>query len=539
MLVTIIYIGGVLMTDNDYVNLITSTAYWIKRSELTNTAYYNLRSKLSVVNFSDQEVPIAFFEITEPYPYVVIPKISRELLDHIVGRKLMFEICLGEDGDIVEYKEPPFKPLPHQIDIINEISKLYDSKVSQDKRAVLALQAGGGKSFISANLVKHVGQKFIFIVYSKKLVRQTWESFKKYLGKDGMCMLERGSDFEELDWSRIKGLFLSQSMLRSLFKTYGEQYVLDTIQYKMGATIKIIDEFDREVGMFYKLEAFSNFKYSLYLTGTAYKSLKPDDAVFQTVIRSALKSGGKVKLESQRICYVVNYNFKVAPDEYFKLNMRDEKLFKTYFNDHLAQKDLILDYIMQKFYKDDNSVMKRSINEGYQIVFFCGRIEHCEGVKNKLIKNFGISENDIGVYNSSINEKDKLVAETKPFIMTTCESMGRGYDNDKLRVLVFLEFSFSSSVFSQSVSRTSRTGTNYESYIIYPNATDQYKCSMNLRKKMREGLFERYFKKTEFLTVPESYYGFYVYGYREDSERGKFLIEKRKNKKVKLSKKIF
>lgn len=527
------------MSNENYVNLMTSTAYWIKRSELTNSAYYNLRSKLSVINFSDQEVPIAFFEITEPHPYIIIPRISRDLLDHIVGRRLMFEVCYGDSGEPVKYDELPFKPLPHQVEIINEISKLYDNPLTQDKRAVLALQAGGGKSFISANLVKHIGQKFIFVVYSKKLVRQTWESFKKYLGKSGMCMLEKGSDFEELDWSKIKGLFLSQSMLRSLFKTYGEEYILDTLQYKMGATLKIIDEFDREVGMFYKLEAFSNFRYSLYLTGTAYKSLKPDDAVFQTVIRSALKSGGKIKLESQRICYVINYKFSVAPDEYFKLNMRDEKLFKTYFNDHLAQKDLIFDYIMQKFYKAEDSIMKKSISEGYQVVFFCGRIEHCEGVKNKLIKNFNVDENDIGIYNSSINEKSKLIAETKPFIITTCESMGRGYDNDKLRVLVFLEFSFSSSVFSQSVSRTSRTGTNYESYIIYPNAIDQYKCTNNLRKKMREGLFERYFKKTEFLSVPDSYYAFYVYGYREDSERGKYLIEKKKKKKVKLSKRIF
>lgn len=527
------------MSDNNYVNLITSTAYWIKRSELTNTAYYNLRSKLSVVNFSDQEVPIAFFEITEPYPYVIIPKISRELLDHIVGRRLVFETCYGEEGPFLEYKDLPFKPLPHQEIILKEVQKLYKDITKPDKRVVLSLQAGGGKSALSAWIVRMTGQKFIFLVYSKKLVRQTYENFCNYLGKDGMCMLEKGSDFEIIDWRKVKGLFISHSMLRSLAKTYDFQFVLDTIQYKMGATMKILDEFDREVGQFYKLEAFSNFKYSLYLTGTAYKSLKPDDAVFQTVIRSALKTGGNVKLESHRIAYVINYNFKVAPDEYFKLNMRDEKLFKTYFNDHLAQKDLILDYIMQKFYKDENSIMKKSIREGYQIVFFCGRIEHCESVKNKLIKNFGVDESDVGIYNSSVKTKDKEVAETKPFIMTTCESLGRGYDNDKLRVLVFLEFSFSSSVFSQSVSRTSRTGTNYESYIIYPNAMDQYKCTTNLRKKMREGLFERYFKKTEFLTVPDSYYGFYVYGYREDSERGKYLIEKKKNKKVKLSKRIF
>lgn len=529
-----------LEENNECVNLITSTAYWIKRSELTESSYYNLKSKLSVLNFSDQEIPIAFFETNVfSTDYVVIPKISINLLEHLVGRKLQFERFYGEIMQNVSYGELPYQPYEHQKVIIDEISKYYTDVTKTDKRVVLALQPGGGKTFISANIVKLLKQKFIFLVYSKKLVMQTYKSFCNYLGKDGMCVIEKGSDFECIDWSKVKGLFLSHSMLRSLIKTYSFEYVINVFHQEMGATIKILDEFDREVGMFYKLEAFSNFTYSLYLTGTAYKSLKPDDAVFQNVIRTALKSGGNIHIKSNRVCHIINYKFNASPDEAYKMRMWDEKLFKSYFNDYISRKDLLLDYIMKTYYQPKDGLMRKCIDENYKVVFFCGRIENCLEVKDKLVKYHGIDSDSIGIYNSSISEKEKLIAETKPFIITTCESMGRGYDNATLRMLVFLEFSFSSSVFSQSVSRTSRIGTSFESYILYPNATDQFKCEMNLRKKEREGLFEKHFKEVKRITVPDTSYVFYVNGYRADSDRAKEILEKKKKHKVKMSKRIF
>lgn len=538
MLVTIIYIGGVLMTDNDYVNLITSTAYWIKRSELTNTAYYNLRSKLSTLNFQENEVPVAFYEVNSPIPYIAIPKIDRNLLDHIVGRTLQFEREYGHHKAEVSYSDIPLTLYPHQVGIVKDINRIFSDPTTVDKRVLLALQPGLGKSLISAVAIHDIKQKFLFIVYSKKLVSQTCNVFKKYLGSDGMCMLERGSDFDELDYKKIKGLFMSHSMLRSLVKQYSWEYVMDIIENKIGASIKIIDEFDREVGMLYKLECFSNFKYSLYLTGTAYKSLKPDDAVFQTIYRKATKLGANVRVEPNKKGYIINWRFNPTSSERFKLTMRDSKLFKTYYNDYLARKDVFLDYVMQKFYTPEDSLIKRIQKDDGITILYCGRIENCELVKQKLIKNFGIPESDIGIFNSDISDRVKLESETKPFICTTCSSMGRGYDNSKIRVLIYLEFSFSVSEAEQSYSRVGRLGGD-EGYVIWGIDKSFFQIEMNHRKKEKLGLFNKHFKSVEYLTIPENYYQFYVNGYRPDTEFAKEIIEKKKNKKVKLSKKIF
>ena len=527
-----------MIDDSQYVNLVTATSYWIKRKELTNSSYYNLRSKMSTLNFQENEVPIAFFEIQEPIPYVIIPRIDRNLLDHIIGRKLAFAHDYGNRLGDIKYNDIPLKPYPHQETIIRDIVKLFNDPARNDKRVMLALQPGLGKSFISASVVHDMKQKFLFIVYSKKLVSQTCSVFMKYLGKDGMCILERSSDFDELNYKKIKGLFMSHSMLRSLIKQYSWEYVVDVLQRKIGITIKIMDEFDKEVGMLYKLECFSNFPYSLYLTGTAYKSLKPDDAVFQTIYRKSTKLGANVRVEPNKIGYIIDWKFTPTSKERFKMMMRDSKLFKTYYNDYLARKDILLDYIMQKFYKPEDSLIKRMQSEGGITLLYCGRIENCELVKQKLIDNFGVLESDIGIFNSDVSDKNKLESETKPFICTTCSSMGRGYDNDKIRVLIYLEFSFSISEAEQSYSRVGRLGGK-EGHVIWGLDRSFFQVEMNHNKRLRLGLFEKHFKKIERFTIPETYYQHYVYGYRPDSEDAKEIIKTKKNKKVKLSKRIF
>lgn len=526
------------MNNEDFVNLATSTAYWIKRSSLVDSAYYNLRSKLSTLNFQELEVPIAFFEVNEPAKYIVIPRIPSDLLDHIVGRRLPFVTDYGDRIGNITYSDIPFEPHPHQVPIINDINKLFDDETKNDKRAILALAPGLGKTFCSASVVHHVKQKFLFLVYSKKLVEQTCKAFQTYLGKDGMCMLEKGSDFDELDYSKIKGLFMSHSMLRSLVKQYSMEYVMDIIHNKIGITMKILDEFDREVGQLYKLECFSNFKYSLYLTGTAYKSLKPDDAVFQTIYRKATKFGANTRVPPNKVGYMIRWRFSPSKTENFKMGFRDSKLFKTYYNDYLARKDVLLDYIMQKFYKPEDSLIKKIQKEDGITLFYCGRIENCEIVKNKLINHFGIPEEDIGIFNSDKSSREKLLSETKSFICTTCSSMGRGYDNPRIRVLIYLEFSFSISEAEQSYSRVGRVGGK-EGYVIWGLDESFWQIEVNHNKRVRLGLFEKHFKRVERMAVPDHYYTHYVNSYRADSEEAKEILEKRKKQKVKLSKRIF
>ena len=524
------------------LNIETSTGFWINRKEFTPASYINLRSKLSTVDFNENEVPVAFFDYSlDGEDFVVIPKIKKELLFFIMNKRLMFSSL--EEAPTVEltrpFKKPKFEPLPHQQPIIDKILERWNDNFNTDNRAVISLPPGAGKSFTSAYLVYKMQKKFIFVVYSAKLVKQTWENFCEFLGRDGMLILEKSKDFEDINWSKVKGLFLSHSMLRTLYKNYSFEYVMSVLTSKYGSEINIYDEFDREMGSLYRLQAFSNFKYNLYLTGTPFRSLHEDDKIMQLIFKPVLSLGGDAYNKPNKDLHIVHYRFDPTNKEWAKMQLMDQKLFKSYYNDFIARKDLLLDFIMSQFYKKDDSLIKKIIEEKGQIIVYAGRIENCQIVKQKLIDNFGIDEDSIGVYNSDISDKEKTESETKTWIISTCESLGRGYDNKNIRVLIYLEFSFSLSTWSQTSSRVARIGGN-KGYIIYGLDHSFWKVEANWNKRVNNGYITEKFSNIYNYEIPDKWTEYYIHGYRKTSPMGIELLKEKeqKRKQMKWSKRI-
>lgn len=529
-----------MFEQSNLPNIATSTAWWINRKELTMASYINLKSKLSTLSFNDDEVPVAFFEYkVDKTDYVVIPKITLKLLEFIVGKRLRFQYTDQTVNQNVIYKKPKFDPLPHQEPILKKAEAIWRSEDEKDKRICISIPPGGGKSFCAAYLAWRMKCKFVFIVYSNKLVKQTYQNFCEFLGRDGMLMIEKGSDFPDIRWDKVKGLFITHSMIRSLSKTFSFEYVVETIQEKMGAKIMVIDEFDRETGSCYHLDAFTDFPYNLRLTGTTYRSLKPDDQVFQTIYRHCHMLGNEVALEKKKELHLIHWKFNPTPKEYTKMQLYDEKLFKTYYNDFLAVKDTLIDFIMFQFYKKDDSIIKRIFEEKGKVVVYAGRINNCELVKDKLVKNFDIDPDDIGVYNSDISPKEKAEAEKKKWIITTMSSLGRGYDDKNVRVLIYLEFSFSSSELEQTASRVGRVGGD-SGYVIMGLDHSFWKVEANWNKKVREGLIMKHFRQVYNYNVPEKWADLYIYGYRKNSPMGIELQKQKqeKQRQLKWSKRI-
>lgn len=529
-----------------YPNFETYTAYWIKKNELTIPAYHNLKAKMSTFDMKEEQVTVAFFDIMRAGSpdYVVVPKLRKKLLDFIVGRQLPFEKVTTEEYDIIsDYESPKFTPKPFQKDIIDGIERLWKNPNSPDTRAVIALGPGTGKTFCSASLVSRMKCKFIFLVYSAKLIEQTYKTFCHHLGSKGMLMLGGKSPlkFEDVRWENVRGVFMTHRMIHNLMKTYDVDYISQVLEHRMGAVMCIYDEFDKEVKNLYRLDCFMNFKYNLRLTGTPYKSLKHDDAVFKNIYKHAPVFGADYTPPSNKKMLLVHWKFNPSPKEYTKMQAYDEKLFKTYYNDYLGRKDIFLDYVMYQFWMKDDSLLKKClVEEGGQALIYAGRIENCEYIKKKLIDRYDINEDDIGIYNSEITGKAKVDAESKRWIITTCSSLGRGYDNDNIRALIYMEFSFSASEAEQTWNRTARLGTTHTGYVIYGLDHSFRKCEMNFRKKINDGLIKRHFNEVQTFSIPKNWEEHYIHGYRKDSPEAKEIIEQKKEKirKMSLSKRI-
>lgn len=533
--------------DKEFPNIRTYTSYWILRNEFTTQSYHNLKAKMSTLNMKDEQVTVAFFDVQQAGApdYVVVPRVRKQLLDFVIGRQLKYRNVEIPDSEIerVEYEKPKFEPKPFQKEIIDGIEKLWRNPMTDDTRAVIALGPGSGKTFCSASLAYRMKAKFVFLVYSAKLIKQTYETFKFHLGKEGLIYLGGDSPlkFEDVKWEKVRGVFMTHRMAHNIMKSYDPDYLAHTLEVRMGASMTIYDEFDKEVKNLYRLDCFTNFKYNLRLTGTPYKSLKHDDAVFKNVYKHAPVFGADYRPESNKKMLLVHWKFNPSRKEASKMQLFDEKLFKTYYNDYLGRKDIFLDYVMWEFYMKDNSILKKClVEEGGQALIYAGRIENCEIIKKKLIDRYKIDEDDIGIYNSEITGKAKTDAENKRWIITTCSSLGRGYDNDNIRALIYMEFSFSASEAEQTWNRTARLGTNHTGYVIYGLDHSFHKCVMNFKKKINDGLIKRHFNEVIPYKVPDSWNEHYINGYRKDSEEAKQILSEKaeKLKRTKLSKKI-
>lgn len=492
----------------------TPTAWAIRKANVPEEVRINLRSKLSVLDYMDQtEQALAYFEEGD---FILLPKLKLETLKFLLkANDLKIDKIEADTEQSVKWNKIKVKPLEHQVGVIYDAVTHFQNNV--DKRVCLCAKPGFGKTYMSAAMVEKLRTKFVFIVYSAKLVQQTYESYCKYLGEDGLLIMKNSRMVETVDWKSVKGLFMTHTMLQVILKDYGIAKILRMFTIEMGAGLKIIDEFDTHVKNLYWLECWGFFKYNLYLTGTKYKNLRPDDNIFQMIYRHAKTVGHNVKLPSNRHAILINYKFCPTRREWYNMHMMQEKLFKIKYNDNIARKDVLLDFIMKNYYKPEDSIIRKVVEGGDSVAIYAGRIANCEIVKNKLVNHFGINPDDIGIYNSEVNAKNKAIAETKPWIVTTTDSIGRGYDNNKLRVLIFLEFNFGISSYEQNISRVARVGGK-EGWVIEGIDHSFPKIVANYKKKVKEDLYEDNYKDVVMNTVPDNYYQYYYFGYRPNEE---------------------
>lgn len=437
-------------------NFVTATAFLIHRHYLKYESLLRLKSALSTLDFRTKgELPKGFFEIGD---YIGLPKIPRNVLFRLIGQNLKFEPIKVDIPKLGPFSyNLKSEPLPHQEKIIKDA--LFHFNTPNDlfdygKRLSINLGAGLGKTYIASNIISKLNVKFLFLVNSSRVAEQAYNELTKFLNprKNSFLLVTNGGEMQYPD-ENLQGIFMTHAMFKSIIKRYGLEHVSKVLQNDLKISMKIMDEFDMEVSNMYFMDVMFNFKYNLYLTATQFKSIHEDDRLFQLIYSDIKVLGRDVVLEQRKDIHLIRFKSNPSPSEFYKISMRED-MFKIMYNNILGLKDIQLDFIMNTFYKPENGLFKEIIKEEGQIAFYCGRIETCEVVKKKLIDYYNINPDDIGILNSKITGDANIrKMKSKPFLMTTCQSMGRGVDSNMLRCLVYLEFSFSLSQLMQSVAR--------------------------------------------------------------------------------------
>ncbi|MGL5715644.1 MAG: DEAD/DEAH box helicase [Paraclostridium sp.] len=504
----------------------TPTGYVIEKEALSEYNLELLKAKMSTVDFNTQiPIPVAIKDVGR---FIKIPRIPEHLIKKIAYPETEFIDVLA-----FPHKKLGFllkgTPLPHQTKPINDILEAF---TDGEPRVLLSLGAGLGKTFIAQYVINRLGVRFLVLVKNTKLLYQFYDSIKKFTNMTGIGVIDSSSRFEDIvenHHTALSGLIMTHRGVDAIIRKYGEDYFIKSIA-KLGIGIKIMDETDLESKSMYNIDMSLAIRYNLYLTATPYKSMLPDDKVFQLVTRDVVKVGKDIKIENNKTCHVIFYKSTPTPKEYVKCYIRN-MFNKVYYNEYAPLKHSLYDRLF-KIFKD--TAFKKIVYDNGKICFFVGRIDNCVTVRDMLIERFGIPEKDVGIVNSSISDAEKERNLKKPYIVSITNSLGRGFDDKDLHGIVLIEFFQSASEFTQVLNRIGRVGGTH-GHMFY--CVDQSHKRTFETYKNRISTIQKSFNKVNFHNYTgedeRSDSNKYLYGYCTDSPMAKNIKESvKKNTKM-------
>ena len=468
-------------------------ATFYKVPKVDGINYLNFRKAFSTTNFHNKTLePYGYQSYKTHYKCMKIPK---GLLIHVLKN------C-GLIADIKKQPIFPYKPASKfrmknkPINYIQEtvISEIYNNFKQGSQRGIISLKTGKGKTYVATNLIHKLGLKALIMVKTAELRKQWVESFKTHTDCKNIYVIEKSADLVALTESDLLNpdIIISTHKSMSNFIDSCGVKVFSLMLIKLGIGIKVFDEFDLENASMFNLDMNSSTRYTMYLSATDYKSSREENYVFQRIFGSVFNIGKEFNDETKRNGVFYLYNSKPDKKEYAScMQYSPTGWVFSYqkYHSYLAHKFPMgkpLKELWEKF-------IKKRFKEKLKTVFFIGRKTTAKIFKDKIVKLFGLKDNDVSIWNSDTPKNEIENAKSRLIIISTSNSLGRGVDLKKLDTVIDIETRNSKSATSQVIGRVSRTGMkNVGTYIQFVD-NSFVTTKRNYDIKNEKGFFDEFF----------------------------------------------
>lgn len=336
---------------------------------------------------------------------------------------------------------------------------------------VCNMQAGRGKTFVFFRLAYELRRRAIIFLKTNLLLEEMVAKLKGYtdIKNKNIAIISNSSDIYELDESlkhddELDFILLTHAMFREIVKKPDGFRTLMAICVKAGISLKCYDEADLETQNVFFMELRSTIKSSIYLTATFYKSSKDENRAFQYAFGDLKRIGAEYyqDFEKRRDAKVIKFTTDPSPKEirsweiygtgdFNVFNYADYLIKRKWYELGLAITDVV-DEIKDLLVNRPETVSVIFLNKAeVEIVQLF--------IEKVLVEMHGFDRDIIGVVNSKVgNDKTKKQNKTKPIIVTTMQSLGRGVDMSNMALILNLAAHASGRDFEQLLARLGREG---------------------------------------------------------------------------------
>lgn len=373
--------------------------------------------------------------------------------------------------------------------LLGEENFQYTKKFSQQS---LNLDTGDGKTYCVIASLTFLKMKSLIVTHTESIKQQWSESLLKFtsISEPHICNLSGTGLIEKLVKTIKNGnsvpykvYLVNHATIRNYAKKYGWDAVTELFKLlKIG--VKVFDEAHLEFENLVRIDLFTNTKKTFYLTANFERSGVSENIVFEKCFKRIAKYGVETKQEKRKHIKYLGVLYNTRP------TLTEQAAVK---NIHGFDKNKYCDYTIKqdKFFDVVHTVLDICMKNEGKVLILLSKINACE-IMYKDIKEYLNeikSDYTVSIYNSSIPEKDKLVALERDIIISTQKSLGTGNDIKGLRSVIMTEQYSSKIIANQTAGRLREYSSDEYTFYIelvdigFVRAYDMYKKRIPIFKK--------------------------------------------------------
>ena len=368
------------------------------------------------------------------------------------------------------YDDIKIKYLPRDDDQVEALKfatgrGVYKETLTKSQLSI-NLNTGKGKTYVAIGTMSIFGIKSIVINKSTEVLKQ-WKNkvleytnitSKEIFSIDGSGSIYRLKTKSEKEIKSIKVFLVTHATIASYCNNNGWNSLNDLFSYlKIG--IKIYDEAHLNFDNMCMIDFFTNVYKTYYLTATPSRSQTDENKIYQTAFKNVFAIDLFHQDKDPHTHYIaMRYLSRPEPQIISKCKNKyglDRNKYVNYIvNNKKFQmiSTIVLDFIFRNILKTKDD----------KLLIYIGTNQAISDFYTWIINAFPNINENIGIYTSMVNSKDKSYAKTRQIILTTTKSAGEAIDIRGLKCTLVLAEPFKSEVLArQTLGRTRDENTYY------------------------------------------------------------------------------
>lgn len=329
----------------------------------------------------------------------------------------------------------------------------YKNNISASQFA-LNVDTGIGKTYCAISMIVAKRMRTMCIMNRDALLNGWKSEIMKHstIPEDRIHIITSSKDLQMMRDNQLdKDVFLcSHQMLKLYMNKYGEKSIYEVFE-NSGIGLKIFDECHQNIKNISIIDAFTNTKYTLYLSATFTRTQYNESRMYRIYFGSTVKYSYIRENENEKHTFYIPCVYRTTPSPIDLSKMKSRYGFSAY---------KFIDYALRepsnKLLRSFHIILSEAASRDGKILIVTPTKNSVKLLYQYICDNFGAIEKSVATIYSDNTTEENDNAKNADIIVSTIKSSGTGVNIYNLQTIICMEPHMSSTITKQLRGRLDR-----------------------------------------------------------------------------------